>query len=1135
MPKLLRITGLFTVALLLMALFSGAYGWYWYSQEVVRNPGEHLDRRHIMGIIAQESPVYYRDGFTPIGVFFDDEHRQFVGWEELPGPYVMAIVAAEDGDFWSHSGVNLRGIARAMRDNLRAGGLVAGGSTLTQQTAKNIYYRPDRSIKSKWTELVNALRLEAHYTKTEILTFYVNQFHVTGNGRGLGIAARHFFDKEVADLTVLECAFLAGLVKAPSYYDPFIGDKERRERAIVRAHQRTRYVLGRLLAEPIENLAGPTPLEDSVDAYSARLAAAQGTRAEARRLLDEGFTLDFKRGVFRYDSSAILDEVGRRLKEAPFDEVLKRAGVEDPSTAGLKVITTLDPDIQRSATYGLWHHLTEVGLWLEARTANDFIQSGRGPRYEPGRPLIEGEFRVARVAEHLTTPKKHFKVDLGGTACLVDRDALVRVAVATYRGQEKNRYAKAPGAFVDSFVDTFQIDDLVWVSVRERDNAICDLELRPELQGALVVLEQGQLRGLVGGNDNRNFNRASALRQMGSTWKILVFHAALELGWTPDEVLDNSRNVFPYSTTYYYPRPDHEPAERVSMAWAGVNSENLASIWLLYHLVDRLDIQELSRLASELGLARMEDEDEKAYRLRIQKAGILPTPRRVSEAHFLQARQEVLAGELMESRPDEAIALQSLLYGWGYRTESKRVEQGPTKDKGWKLRALDNSWVRLSPMLGKCRQQYHALSSGLEARKFPEKQRIADLSVWIDGDAIRVACGSAPTGYVAPDSSLLIELGQSRVKSAEQTWALTDLLAGDVKPQKQDQPSAGGLTLAPVGEVLVNGRLQLDTLTAVGDAMRRRELARELADSDAPDLYAPELLYWHQDFRVTLSMRYLSALARKYGVQTKINDVLSMPLGASEATLEEITMLYNGLVTGQRWTFPGEVDSQGLFASNEVSGPEASTLLIAEIRDIDDQVIYRAVPTEEAVADLASAEMTADILTNVVRWGTGRRASKALPEPDGFVPLGGKTGTTNDYRNSAFIGFAPRWSDRGGYLVEEGFIVGAYVGYDDNRKMSVGRTRIAGSSGALPAWIQTLKGAHEAGFLGESSGARPDDGWSNLHSHRVRKVPVDDNGLPLESPMMPDSRPFLSPCRIGHTRLRHTLSRMIWMRRFATL
>ncbi len=630
----LRGAGIVSVA----ALLACSSGCFVYDRHIVDEPGAHLDRDAIRAIIAQESPVFYRDGQTRIGVFFEAEHRQYVPWEDLPGAYVASLVAAEDGRFWFHPGLNARGIARAMRDNLLAGRVVAGGSTLTQQTAKNLYYRPDRSLRSKGLEFLNAMRLEARYSKEEILEFYANQFHVTGNGRGIGIAARHFFDKDVSELDLVECAFIAGLVKAPARYDPFIGDAERRAGAVTAARGRTAYVLQRLVDEQTENLAGP-------DAAGVRIAEIRGIQAEASRLLREGFELEFSRGAFRYDASAVLDEVAHRLSEPPFDEVLADAGIDDPATAGIQVVTTLDASVQHGATHALWHHLTEVGAWLEKPKAADFILAdSKGPRFEPGRRTIVGDFRVARVVEHLAGERLELTVDLGGQPCLVDRDAVVRASLAAKRGKDGNKYSKIAGADVDAFIEALSVGSVVWVSIKSTDEGrlTCDLERRPELQGSVVVMEDGAIRAMVGGNDNRNFNRATALRQFGSTWKPLVFHAAMELGWTPDEALDNDRNVFPFSTTFYYPRPDHDPEPVVSMAWAGVNSENLASIWLLYHLTDRLDGEQVRELATSLDLARRADEADKDYRERIQLSGILPTRARISEALFLQARAEAL-------------------------------------------------------------------------------------------------------------------------------------------------------------------------------------------------------------------------------------------------------------------------------------------------------------------------------------------------------------------------------------------------------------------------------------------------------------------------------------------------------------
>ncbi|MEO0602688.1 MAG: hypothetical protein AAF211_14695, partial [Myxococcota bacterium] len=659
------------------------------------------------------------------------------------------------------------------------------------------------------------------------------------------------------------------------------------------------------------------------------------------------------------------------------------------------------------------------------------------------------------------------------------------------------------------------VEAVVLASVREieDDIAYCDLEARPVLQGAVTVLQDGQIRAMVGGNDNRNFNRVTALRQFGSTWKPLVYHAAMLLGWSPDDVIDNRRNVFPFSTTFYYPRPDHDPADEVSIAWAGVNSENLASIWLLYHLTDRLSGEEVRALAQSLDLARLEDEKE--YRVRIQKAGVLPTPSRVKEAFFLQARQDALLS-LPEERADDAVALQSLLYGWNYTAERNRQRK-----TDWKLKTLDNSWRHMTGLTPICRVQYGDLEKALKERRAPSASLVNQLRVRYDSDndRIDVACGSAPEDYVVPDSTFVAGLpGVSQEEddpdmavaeddegAEEEDGGRKGLLGGlfggrndDDTPSRREIRRAvkRGPQLAPLQDVFVDQRLHMGTIDLVQEKLDAREAVWELAD-EKPDLYDPEILYWHQDFRVLLAMRFVASLAEQYGVQTEIKKVLSMPLGASEITLEEATAMYTGLVSGTGWEFPGVSDGQDV-----VKVPTA-TLLIKEIRDVDDRVLYKAVPTPTSdrammIKHRPVGEMTSDILRNVVLHGTGRRAKTSIQSAEHPVPVGGKTGTTNDFRNAAFIGFAPR-AARTGYTVEGGYVVGSYVGYDDNRKMKSGRIILAGSSGALPAWIGTVQGLADAGLLGDAPAevVDEDEPWPLLTGRDFARRFVDaKTGVP---------------------------------------
>ena len=215
---------------------------------VVVEPGDDIRPENIRKIFGKESEVYYSDGVTKLGVFFDTAHRRYVTFEEIPKTFVNALVASEDERFFQHVGFDPVGIIRAIVRNIQAGKVVQGGSTLTQQTAKNLFKRTDRSLEAKLKELLFALRLEYHYSKEQIFEFYANQFYVSGNGHGFGVAARYYFDKTPQELTLLESAFIAGSVKRPNYYNPFIKKStEAIASARSRAKARTRYVLDKML------------------------------------------------------------------------------------------------------------------------------------------------------------------------------------------------------------------------------------------------------------------------------------------------------------------------------------------------------------------------------------------------------------------------------------------------------------------------------------------------------------------------------------------------------------------------------------------------------------------------------------------------------------------------------------------------------------------------------------------------------------------------------------------------------------------------------------------------------------------------------------------------------------------------
>ncbi len=966
---------------LVTAVFATAAGAWAYKAWVVDDPGPQFTREAVLAIIAQESPVFYRDGASRIGVFFDQEHRSYVPYAEIPEDWKHAIVSAEDGNFFRHPGVDPKHVMRAMWQNLNAGAVVAGGSTLTQQTAKNLFYRPDRTLRSKAVEFANALRLEAHFTKEDILEFYANQFHVSANGRGLGIAARYFFDKAPRELTLKECAFIAGMVKAPSRYNPFIGEsEERRAGARALAETRTSYVLRRMVA------MGYLPEGEAEDVGAK--------------------PLNFRRGSFQYDRSVVLDEVQRELEEPAFIQLFERAGIDNPSTAGIQIITTVDVNAQREATWALWHHLTEIAPIIE----RSGVSSLRLPErttvvMQPGVPLVRHAFYVGKVV----TGGDTIALDLGGRSCVVDVLGVSRIATALTRARTGSGSAKADDAARTTVHDELVAGDVVLASVRDTPGT-CDLEIRPRLQGAVVALEDGQVRAMVGGNDNRNFNRVTdAERQFGSTWKPLLYFASLQLGWLPTDLLDNRRNVFPFRDVWYYPHPDHPSDAFVSMSMTGARSENLSSVWLLYHLTDRLNAEQLRRLAELVGLSRRADETAQQWMERLRDTeGMRSSPERFEEYAFLLSRQDVLGGIAFSAVPEDAAAVRSMLYGRGGAAERARVMRtAPSAERTARLLALGNNLLSLEELAARCADDPTLLFAVAE----PLAQDASH----------EVACGRAPAGWVA--------------------------YIGD----------------APV-DFLVDNRIHASTLRELRAALDRR--AAELVGRDPWD---PDLLAMNPDFRTLVGVRYLTRLAAALGVAAELPSVLALPLGAADATLLEMATAYSGLLAGQRWSFPGQGYEEGsvigMRHTFDVPAVQGHVALIAEIRDASGNVLYRLKPVAEVVADAVSGELVGDILRNVVKHGTGRRALSAIELGGVALPLSGKTGTTNDYRNAAFIGFAPRSMNppsRWG----EAWTVAVYVGYDDNASMRRGSFRVQGANGALPVWLETVRGIASAGLLG---------------------------------------------------------------------
>jgi len=313
------------------------FGYLYYG--VTRDAAARIERGVIDNIIASESPVYYDDGQTPIGVFFEKIHRKYIDYENIPPLFVQALIASEDRSFFTHRGFDLQAILRSLVANLRAGKVVQGGSTITQQTAKNIFRRERRSYIAKLKELVQAFLLERRYTKEVILEMYANQFFVTGFGKGLSIAAQYFFGKEAEKLDLVEAAFIVGAVKGPNRYNPFIRRSEsERIKARHLAKLRKDYVLSNMLK--------------------------MNFITEAQYLDAKEKEVPFKQGTITYRLNVILDYIREQLESDYFKAILQDQGVDNIATSGISIYTSINKDIQSAVLKSLRHNLPLMDVKL---------------------------------------------------------------------------------------------------------------------------------------------------------------------------------------------------------------------------------------------------------------------------------------------------------------------------------------------------------------------------------------------------------------------------------------------------------------------------------------------------------------------------------------------------------------------------------------------------------------------------------------------------------------------------------------------------------------------------------------------------------------------------------------------------
>ena len=998
---------------------------------VVVSPGEEINQSNIEKILSMESPVYYSDGQNKIGVFFQEAHRQYIHFDEIPKDFVNAIVAAEDNGFFQHFGVDIPGIMRALLANIKAGKIVQGGSTITQQTAKNLFKRKDRSLKSKLIELLYALRLEYHYPKEKIMEFYANQFYVSGNGHGLGVAAQFYFNKSASELSTLECAFIAGSVKRPNYYNPFIkNDEETTELAIKRAKLRSGYVLGQML-----KLGMISP--DEYKEYMAQEIA-------------------FEQGQMFFPLNTLMDFVKTGLSVPEVEEMLAANGIDNISTSGIRIYTTIEKDLQDPAFYALRKELSRLSVRLKGYVHTELQQYYESLTQAGDWGLHDGAFLFGTVSSVDISAKPFITVALGKPGSkqnitgTIDRPGLLPVVDSLVKW-EKQRWTEPGEQDLQRFLKGFSPGDKIFVSVRKIDRSnnsiLLDLEKYPQIQGGLIVLKDGTIRTMVGGIENHFFNRAiSAKRSMGSVIKPLVYTAALQLGWNSIDALDNERNLFVYQKQAYFPRPDHEsPHKQVSMSWAGVQSENVATIWLLYHLCDQLTPAQFKELIAHLDLDQRDYESHAAYRQRLRDAlGILVDKEQLYRAALRQAVVNLEPDLIFSGKLDEYQYLKKMQYGANfeifqddletlagpeYESETRRQRQIEA-EKNTRQQILKNNYLHQIKLLQELEFLRASLAGKLQLRSIaaPETflghfyhDRLNDTFIYasdpVENDSWQMVSPADIQKELHPYSFV-----RFRKKFQDDFW----------------------------GNLLIEGKASLSTLQTLSGAVQK-----EFDRLSALPPYSFEVLSLVSDFRVLAALRYVTAMGQAFNIRSELEPVLSFPLGSNVISLLEAAMSYQAMTMGYI-TKSGSDDTIDALA------------IIDHIENAEGETIF--IPTREniKVVDARTSLALGDILQNAVKFGTGQYAQanvrlhshdpaieKQLKQFNLPVPLMGKTGTANRFTNSAFAGVIPvPHSEENGFSTNNGYIVAAYVGFDNNEPMVRNNTHITGSSGALQVWAR---------------------------------------------------------------------------------
>ncbi|TIP26651.1 MAG: penicillin-binding protein 1A [Mesorhizobium sp.] len=481
------------------------------------------------------------------------ERRLYLPIQAVPDRVKAAFLSAEDKNFYNHPGIDMTGLGRAVMVNLQnfgSGKRQVGASTITQQVAKNFLLSSDQTYERKIKEMILAFRIEQAYSKDRILELYLNEIFFGLGAYGVAGAALTYFDKAVNELTVAEAAYLAALPKGPSNYHPF--------KYADRAIERRNWVIDQMVG-------------------NGYVTQDEGAKAKAEPL----GVKPRRSGTYLFAGEYFTEEVRRQISA--------RYGENALYEGGLSVRTTLDPKMQLIARKAMQNGLMKF----------DTLRGYRGPvktidiSGDWGVPLSEvkglddvPEWSLAVVLDSSESglsiglrPTRQISGELvkdriEGTVSREDMSFAMRHVVGG-----RTVKAKSPA-------DVLKPGDVILVQKKEGTDGAYSLRQAPEVEGGLIAMDPhtGRVLAMVGGfsYSQSEFNRATqAMRQPGSSFKPIVYAAALDNGYTPASVImDGPITIKSGNTTWTPKNYDGRTAGPATLRSGIERSRNLMTVRL---------------------------------------------------------------------------------------------------------------------------------------------------------------------------------------------------------------------------------------------------------------------------------------------------------------------------------------------------------------------------------------------------------------------------------------------------------------------------------------------------------------------------------------------------------------------------